>query len=131
MRSFILVALLVGCGPTSRGDDTTGDGAGPECGVGEHRCNGPSQQVCMDGHWITQQDCAKTCDEQLGCVDCAPGSTTCGDDGNVHSCDTTGHDGGVTAMCTGVALHEKPLGQLLFGGSHRPATPELSAFAHT
>jgi hypothetical protein len=104
MRSLVVlfVLLVIGCGPSSRntGDDDTPDAPGPECTDGTHRCAGSTYQVCTGGTWMTQEECPIACNDQLGCVQCQPGTNVC-QDGNVHSCDANGNVAGQTEACTG------------------------------
>ncbi|MBA3499891.1 MAG: IgGFc-binding protein [Myxococcota bacterium] len=102
MRGSVVLVLvaLFGCGPTTRNNNNT-DGTGPECeSDGAHRCVGSTYQVCTDKMWATQEDCAVTCVEGIGCAQCQPGMGVC-KDGNVHSCDASGNVGGQTEACTG------------------------------
>jgi hypothetical protein len=107
MRHAILfVCLLAACGPSNRnGDDAPGDGSGPECNDGDHRCAATDYQLCVNGQWTLQEECLVTCAETLGCVQCQPGSTVC-QDGNVHACDAGGNVGGEMEQCTGSNICE-------------------------
>src|SRR6185503_289815 len=100
-----ILVLLVACGPSSRngGDDV--DAAAPECDDGSHQCSGSVYQVCVGGMWNIQEECAVTCASNLGCVACTPDSDVC-QDGNVHSCDSSGNVGAQTMECTGSLICE-------------------------
>ena len=106
MRGLLVTfaIIVVACGPSGRKDGET-DGGEPPCTNGAHRCNASTYQVCVDKMWMTQEECAVLCVDGLGCADCQPGSNTC-KDGDVHTCDTSGHVGGVTEMCTGMNVCE-------------------------
>ena len=104
-RLLVSLALLsAACGPASRhGGDDGGDADVPECNVGTHRCNSSTYEVCSNGTWVTQEECAVACNETLGCVECTPGTGVC-KDGDVHSCDASGTVGGLTMACTGMNI---------------------------
>ena len=99
MRALVLLLIVIGCGPSTRGGNNT-DATGPECNDGAHRCLASTYQVCNGGQWTTQEDCQVTCVDGIGCAQCQPGMTVC-KDGNVHTCDAGGNVGGQTEACTG------------------------------
>jgi hypothetical protein len=93
------LVFLGACGPSGR--NNTGDGADPACSPdGVHQCAGSTYQVCSGGQWTTEADCPGVCSDTLGCVECAPGNAFC-KDGDVWSCDDTGHPGMVIQTCGG------------------------------
>jgi hypothetical protein len=105
MRCLLLglAVLAAACGPSSRtggDDDTTIDAMEPECNLGTHRCNSSTYEVCSNGTWLTQEECAVACNETLGCVQCSPGNNVCMD-GDVHACGDDGNVGPVVTACTG------------------------------
>ena len=105
----VLIACATACGPAGRtpnggggggGDAGTSDAPGPACTDGETTCAGSIFETCTGGQFTQTMACPIACDLTLGCVECEPGAATC-QDGDVHSCDGSGHVGGVTMPCTG------------------------------
>ena len=100
-RSLICLALvIVACGPSSRQTGGDDDANVAECTLGNHRCNSSTYEVCSNGTWLTQEECAVACNDTLGCVSCTPGVNVCMD-GDVHACDPAGNVGGLVTPCTG------------------------------
>ena len=111
MRSFvvsIIIAALGGlpaCGPTASGEDGT-DGPpadasvttdGP-CAAGSVACDGNTLQTCQGGHWLTLQTCPAVCAPELGCVECAPNTTTCNGNDRL-LCTSAGIPGALVEQC--------------------------------
>ncbi|MBL9016828.1 MAG: IgGFc-binding protein [Myxococcales bacterium] len=97
----LLIVCAAACGPAPRSG--SGVDAAMPCNEGSLRCNVSTYEVCRQGTWTVQEDCAVACDATLGCVSCTPGQTVC-QDGNVHSCGPDGELGGQTQECTGSTI---------------------------
>lgn len=109
MRTLIVLAIaLSACGPSSRttgDDDPMIDAPDTACENNQHRCNASTYEVCSNGAWITQEECAAVCADGIGCVQCQPNTNIC-QDGNVHACDATGNVGAQVEACTGSTVCE-------------------------
>ena len=103
---FFVFILASACGPASGGgdDDNPGADGGGSCPTeGATSCDGNSFQTCQNGQWQVTDQCAVMCNVELGCVECQPGANYCVED-EVHSCDASGHPGGLEETCSG-GLH--------------------------
>lgn len=83
---FTFLAAAIACGPSTQAgddDDHTGDGGADRCGGG-----------CPDG---------QVCVPDLGCRDCAPGTTYCAgpDENEVWQCNDDGTGGELVEQCDG------------------------------
>jgi hypothetical protein len=99
--SLIFFGFAIGCGSSKHNPDAGpgGDGAAECTAEGETRCEGATFETCQTGAWNVTSQCPLQCDPALGCVACGVGVDYCVGD-TVHSCDASGHDGGVVATCS-------------------------------
>lgn len=105
LRALCIIAVLTACGPSASFDDPDSGYVGPDgapgtCTGSQTRCSGSIYQVCQNGQWTDQQNCApQQCSETLGCVACNPawGNTCVGD--AVHQCNSDGTIGPLVQMC--------------------------------
>ncbi len=88
------LGLAVGCGPNATVDGDGGvDATGGTCAEGARKCSGNTQLVCEGGRFVEGATCDKACDDNLGCVECVPGTGTCsGTDATVCRPDGSGYD---------------------------------------
>lgn len=102
---FFAFIFAAACGPSSGGGggNPAADGGGACPTEGATSCDGNSFQTCQDGQWQVTEQCPILCDSQIGCVECQPGANYCVED-EVHSCDASGHAGGLEETCSG-GLH--------------------------
>jgi hypothetical protein len=88
-RTFVVLLLLVACGPGGR------DKAGNCPGI----CSALGFQECNDGVYSQPVACPDSCDPTYGCVTCTPGQPYCGDDGGVYQCNQDGTGGTKVMDC--------------------------------
>src|SRR5436190_1555172 len=95
VTAIAVTALIVGCAPEARPPNTNGE---PPCEGGERCGDGNAYQRCVDGAWVTEDQCTAFCDAALGCVACQPNMYVC-DGGDVHSCGIDGVIGPMVVDC--------------------------------
>ena len=100
--TLVLAALIAACGPSAGGgddDDDDGDGPSDPCTGSETRCVGTQYQVCVDGQFQTEENCAFACNAGSGgCIDCTPPGNACMGN-NVVTCNADGSFGTVVETC--------------------------------
>lgn len=88
------------CGNSSLSSTTTTE----QCTAGQKRCSGNDLQMCgAENTFQTMQTCSAptTCDDNLGCIACQPGTSVCGSNGvEIHSCLADGSIGPTTSTCS-------------------------------
>jgi hypothetical protein len=97
----------LGCGAARGGPEEIdlpgGDTAvEPECTTsGALRCEGLVQKTCLHGRWRVKHACLadQVCDQNLGCVQCAPALPTACQGDTIRTCNPDGSYGGTVREC--------------------------------
>ncbi|MGB1276396.1 MAG: IgGFc-binding protein, partial [Nannocystaceae bacterium] len=78
-----------------------GEGCADPCVEGSVICIDGGASTCVEGDYTDPEPCSDACVDEVGCVACVPGSTTC-EDGNSMMCDDDGQGYELSELCDGV-----------------------------